>query len=115
MTPFAPSAAWDSPYSQHMLTPTSLLVDALATYRGTRLIVEDKVAEPIRDKIWETFDVENSYLGYLISCPFCASVWVGGAIAAANMAAPKLSKPLRYALALSAVTCMYEDWRHREE
>lgn len=92
---------------------SDLIVDALATYRGTRLIVEDQVAEPLREWIWKDHPPHENGLGYLVTCPFCTSVWVGGAIAIAKLAAPSLSKPLRYALALSAVTCMYEDWRNR--
>lgn len=92
---------------------SDLAVDALATYRGTRLIVEDKVAEPVREWVWKNYSPSDTHLGYLITCPFCTSIWVGGAIALAKLAAPRLSKPVRYALALSAVTCMYEDWRNR--
>ena len=91
---------------------SDLIVDALATYRGTRLIVEDQIVEPLREKIWENHPPQEG-IGYLVTCPFCMSVWVGGAIALAKLAAPRLSKPLRYGLALSAVTCMYEDWRNR--
>ena len=89
-----------------------LLIDALATYRGTRLVVEDQITEKVRNKIWDHHPPDKG-IGYLITCPYCASIWVGGAITIAKWAAPGLSKPLRYGLALSAVTCMYEDWRNR--
>lgn len=92
---------------------SEFIIDVLATYRGTRLIVEDEIMEPVREKIWEKHSVSDSKLGYAISCPFCTSVWVGGAISVAKLAAPKLSRPLRYGLALSAMTCLYEDWRNR--
>lgn len=92
---------------------SDLIIDALATYRGTRLIVEDQISEPLREKIWKTHNPEDDHLGYLITCPYCTSIWVAGAITVAKLAAPTLSKPLRYGLALSAITCMYEDWRNR--
>lgn len=88
------------------------VIDALATYRGTRLIVEDQVAEKLRDRIWDKHPTDHG-IGYLITCPYCTSVWVGTAISMSKLAAPKASKPVRYLLALSAVTCLYEDWRNR--
>ena len=53
-----------------------LLILALATARGTRLIVEDYITGPIRDFFIRKFG-EESKLTYLIHCTFCASIWVG--------------------------------------
>lgn len=75
-------------------------------------MVEDQITEKLRDKIWEKHPPHEG-IGYVLTCPYCASIWVGGAITIAKLAAPTLSKPLRYGLALSAVTCLYEDWRNR--
>lgn len=96
-----------------MIPPSDLIVDALATYRGTRIVVEDEIATSFRERVWKSHPPKTSMVGYVLTCPYCTSVWVGGAIALAKLAAPRLSKPVRYALALSAITCVYEDWRHR--
>lgn len=55
----------------------ALLILALATARGTRLVVEDYITEPIRTFFIRRFG-EESKLTYLIHCTYCASIWVGG-------------------------------------
>lgn len=49
----------------------------LATYRLTRLVTSDKVP-------FEKLRIRNvgSTFGYLLTCPFCISVWVGSFVAA---------------------------------
>lgn len=55
----------------------TLLALALTTYRLVRLVAADKFPfEPLRDK------TVGSSFGYLLTCPFCLSVWLGCAIAA---------------------------------
>ena len=55
----------------------ALLILALATARGTRLIVEDYITEPIRKSVIRKFG-EESKVTYLVHCVFCTSIWVGG-------------------------------------
>lgn len=48
----------------------------LAAYRLTRLVVADVFPfEPLRER------TVGTKLGYLLTCPFCVSVWVGGFLA----------------------------------
>lgn len=54
-----------------------LFVIALAVARGTRLVVEDVITEPFRRYFVRRFG-EDSKLTYLVHCPFCASIWLGG-------------------------------------
>lgn len=54
----------------------SLLILALATARGTRLIVEDYITEPFRTRVQRKFG-DESKVTYLVNCRFCASIWVG--------------------------------------
>lgn len=54
----------------------ALLILALATARGTRLIVEDYITEPFRKLVIRKFG-EESKVTYLVHCRFCASIWVG--------------------------------------
>lgn len=50
----------------------TLLALILAAYRLTRLVVSDVFPfEPLRTKMVGT------KIGYLLTCPFCSSVWVG--------------------------------------
>lgn len=53
-----------------------LLILALATARGTRLVVEDVIAEPVRQFFITRFG-EDHKLTYLVHCTYCASVWIG--------------------------------------
>lgn len=69
-----------------------VLLLGLATYRATVLIVADKIAQPIVEPIQEFFekrweakhpDTEpgeqyQSWVGYLLGCPHCVSVWISG-------------------------------------
>ena len=64
-----------------MLDPVLLIVYALAFIRIIGLITADTITEPIRDRIVVRLDDTEgslgSWLSYLITCPWCASVWVG--------------------------------------
>lgn len=78
-------------------------VDALAVYRITRLVVADKVTEPVREKVWESRDAESG-LGYFVTCPWCVSFWVGAGVVAARQFAPSAWEPVARTMAASAVT-----------
>lgn len=57
-----------------------LSILALATARGTKLVVDDYITEPFRKLFIRRFG-EESKLTYLVHCPYCTSIWVGGAAA----------------------------------
>lgn len=70
-----------------------LLVAVAAAARGTRLVVDDKITEPIRQGAARrlkqpTFDdhgrqvAEGSKLTYLLHCTWCAGLWVSAIVAA---------------------------------
>jgi len=80
-----------------------LAIDALTTYRITRLVVEDEIAAPMRDRVWDRWPPDSTRVGYLITCPWCVSVWVGAGVVAARAVAPAAWRPLSGALALSAL------------
>lgn len=70
-----------------------VFVDTLCVARLVRLVTEDKIAEPLRNMM---FDADNEQLAYLATCPYCVSVWAGAAVATGL-----LPRQVRYALALS--------------
>lgn len=84
----------------------ALAVDALATFRITRLVVEDEITSPIREAVWKRYDVSDTKLGYFLTCPWCVSIWVGAGVVAAHHVAPSVWKPVARTLAASAVTGM---------
>lgn len=73
-------------------------IDILAARRLTRLITQDKITEPIREHHRIT---EHENLSYLMNCPICVSVYTSAAVVLSSILFPRVSKPLRYALALS--------------
>lgn len=58
-----------------------VIVLAFATYRITRLIIADKITEPLRLKMlnW-MFGRGWTFLPNLLMCSFCVSVWVAAAV-----------------------------------
>jgi hypothetical protein len=51
-----------------------------ATMRATRLVTADKISEPIRERLIERWG-EESQRAYLITCDYCASMYVAPVIA----------------------------------
>lgn len=82
--------------------PTALAVGALAVHRLTRLVVEDEVTRPWRERVEQT-DPEGR-LAYFVTCPWCVSMWIGAGWAALTVAAPAVAAPLGAALAWSSAT-----------
>lgn len=63
----------------------SLLVLALAVHRVTRLLIADKVTDPIRRRLTFRDGGTGAYrpvLGYFVTCPWCVSVYVATAATA---------------------------------
>jgi Protein of unknown function (DUF1360) len=79
------------------------IIDAVAVHRITRLIVEDEITSDLRSRWYEKHDPQETKLGYLVSCPWCVSIWAGAAAVAARRVAPGAWSPLAHTLAFSAV------------
>lgn len=89
----------------------------LATYRLTLLVIDDRVLQRPRDAIqtwaeyrWErqhmaesASDEWSSGLAYLLSCGWCASIYVGGAVTLITDLVVGLPAPLLVWPASSAV------------
>ena len=84
----------------------ALAVDALATFRLTRLVIEDEITSPIREAVWKRYDVSDTKIGYFLTCPWCVSIWVGAGVVAARRIAPSAWEPVAAVFAGSAVTGM---------
>lgn len=79
------------------------LSDILATYRLTKLVIDDKLTEDLRKVIYEKFP-SDSKLVYLIGCPWCVSVWAGLTIFTLRKISPDTADIVSGLLAASAVT-----------
>ncbi len=103
-------------------------VDALATFRLTRLITKDQITADLRGRVvrrvylrdragaidtpgvrpaeWATVPLDDDLapnLATLITCEWCTSVWIAFGVLAARRLAPDVWDPIARALALSAV------------
>lgn len=63
------------------MTLVQMILAALATARITRLITQDRITEAPRNALLRRLDA-NGLMAYLIVCDWCASVYVGAAVAA---------------------------------
>lgn len=70
---------------------TDLVVDALATFRVTRLVTSDSITAPLRARV-----PAETLAGELVRCPWCVGWWSAVLI-------PLLPRWLRRSLALAAV------------
>lgn len=113
----------------HELITVVLIV--LATYRATVLITDDRIfAVPVL-KIQEALEArlrpdrpvlqghENEWqspLAYLLSCPYCLSVWMGAAVVAVvdTLTPASVPMPGLTAVAASAATGLLASWSHDE-
>lgn len=82
--------------------PVTLAVGALAVHRLTRLVVEDTIADPIRDRIRER--APEGRLAYFLTCPWCVSVWIGAGWALLAGTRPGVAAGAGAALAWSSAT-----------
>jgi hypothetical protein len=108
--PSAPGGAW-----------LELLTDALATYRLTRLATADVISEPARMALLRKTGAEPPpgeedptaqevveslkdppRLATLITCRWCAGMWIAVGVTAARRLAPTAWEPVSRGLALSA-------------
>ena len=89
--------------------------DILATYRLTTLIKDDKITEDIRNVVFKKYgepsDEDSHKISYLLTCPWCLSVYFGGLAVIAGSRWPRLWKPLSKALSYSALTGLLAEAR----
>jgi Protein of unknown function (DUF1360) len=98
--------------SQHQ-SALGAVVDALATYRLTVLIKDDKITQGLREAVFRRYghlqdgDVRNP--SYLLGCPWCLSMYFGALVVAVEHYAPGIWRPLSRVLALSAATGLLKE------
>lgn len=94
------------------ITPFQLILLSLATFRVTRLITRDTIMEPIRNLFWKKFPPEKSYIGYLSTCEWCFSFWIGSAFIISSIIIPSVTYIVATVFSVSAIAGLltaYED------
>jgi hypothetical protein len=82
-----------------------LLVDALASYRLVKLVKDDRITEPAREAVQDrTGPPEESKVSYLMTCPWCLSVYFGAALTLGRLRWPGTTNAVARTFALSALT-----------
>jgi hypothetical protein len=95
----------------------TVVLVCLATHRLTVLVVSDRLLEKPRTVLQRRFesarerrtgtvtrDTWQSPLAYLLGCPWCASIWVGGAVVAVTALTVGVPLPWLTWLTASSVT-----------
>jgi len=88
------------------------IILGLATYRITRLFIRDTILSTPRDWFWSKFPPESSKLGYLLTCEWCLSFWIGSLLVFSAIIIPSVTYVIAAVFAVSAVTGLltaYED------
>lgn len=84
--------------------------DALATHRLTKLVIDDKITEDLRNKVFARYgNPDDSKISYLITCPWCVSIYVGLGVAVLRTVAPRHWSIVSGALASSTLTGLIEE------
>jgi Protein of unknown function (DUF1360) len=81
----------------------SLLIDIIAVYRLTKLILDDKLTEDLRGLVFENFP-RGSKMSYLFTCGWCISIWAAIGIFTLRAVSPQKADYVSSILAASAVT-----------
>jgi hypothetical protein len=85
------------------LDPTTVAVDAMASYRLTRLLISDGIADRPRSALTGSLRGRgNRKLVELIECPWCTGFWVAVGVVAARRLVPAAWDPVARILAFSA-------------
>jgi hypothetical protein len=92
-----------------------IVFDVLATYRLTTLIKDDKITEDIRKLVFRRYgepsDDNSHKVSYLLTCPWCLSIYFGGLAVVAGTKWPRMWKPFSKALSYSAMTGLLAEAR----
>lgn len=85
------------------MTTLEFVVMGLATYRITRLVIRDELLARPRNFFWKKFPPEKSLLGYLLTCPWCISIWVASILLISSIIIPEVTYAVGVVFALSAI------------
>jgi|tagenome__1003787_1003787.scaffolds.fasta_scaffold20708636_2 hypothetical protein len=82
--------------------------DFLATYRLTTLIKDDKLTENMRGAVFRRYGEPTGdnprKISYLMTCPWCLSIYFAALAVVGRRKAPKVWAPAAKVLAMSAGT-----------
>lgn len=95
------------------MSALEFVIAGLAVYRLTRLIIRDEILSTPRNFFWSKFPPESSLLGYLLTCPWCISIWVASILQISSIIIPEATYAVEIVLALSAVAGLLTAYEER--
>lgn len=95
----------------------ALVVDGLAAFRLTRLVVDDTITDKARSLTLTTAEriggsSASDFAADLLSCYWCAGMWVSAGVVCARTCAPRMWRPVAATLALSAIAGLLGSLRY---
>jgi Protein of unknown function (DUF1360) len=91
---------------------THLVLLTLATYRLSRIIIEDTIMERFRHFVWRHFPYDKT-IGYLITCYWCMGFWISSLFVVAYIIVPIPTIAVSSVLAISAAAGILAAWMDR--
>lgn len=91
-----------------------IILGALATHRLVVLLNQDVITARVRERILDRWPPHDGSLTYILTCPWCMSIWTGALVTGAYaLAVGGISWWLAIAavLAFSSVTGLIEEKR----
>lgn len=85
------------------------LIAALATYRLTKLVIDDEVVAELRQAAYDKISglppgTLRNKLEYFLGCPWCVSIWAAASLYILSRTSPSLYNFYASTLGLSAAT-----------
>lgn len=81
----------------------SLPAASLATYRISKLLIEDVIFERPREAIFRRFPPESTKTGYFFTCYWCTSMWVATLLTLGFILIPSVMLFICLPFAISAI------------
>lgn len=96
------------------MSAVEFIIFALATYRATRFLLLDSLFSTPREMIWKKSSPNKIYsIGYLFTCEWCMSIWVGSLFAIWSIISPATFSIFALVLAASAIAGLFAAYEDR--
>lgn len=86
------------------ITLVAIVLLSGATYRISRLLIEDVIFSTPRDALFNRFPPESNKFTYLLTCYWCISMWIATILVVCYILLPVATVVGALVLTLSAIT-----------
>lgn len=90
-----------------------ILILALASYRVSRIFIQDEIFSKARNAIWRRYPPESSLLGYYLTCYSCLGLWVSALFVALFIFIPVVTIAISVVFSISAIVVIIDDFLKR--